>query len=326
MSDEAPVEAVEPVAEVAEGEPTEKVEAKPKVEEDPFESLLKSKPLKYKAGGKEKAVSSSKDLQRLLSRVDGTESAATEALKYKQEKAEREGQIKALASMPKAQRIQVLEQMGIPKNLIFEAFEDDVLSQAEREKEQASLSPREREAMQRAEAAEARARQFEEVEQQRKAKEEEDQWVAQANDAYGRMSEMAAVALQKANIPAVHAPRFLPAIAEQLDRAARLGIEVDPEELTGRVMEEHGAMADTFYGSLSVEALADRLQAMEAEDAAKPGAKTNRLKLLMLECAKRLRAKSGQPVPVQSDTPRPNGQKKEMTAAEKWERAQLFGR
>ncbi len=154
MSDEAaaPVEAVEAPAEG--GEAPAKVA--PKVEEDPLDALLKTKPVKYKAAGKEKTITTSKDLQRLLSRVDGTDTAAAEALKVKQANDAREAKVKSLAKMPKAERLRVLEEMGIPRNVIFEAFEEDVLTSAEKEKAQAQLTPRERELQEKLEAHEAR--------------------------------------------------------------------------------------------------------------------------------------------------------------------------
>ena len=327
MSDEAaaPVEAVETPAEGGEAP----AKAAPKVEEDPLDALLKTKPVKYKAAGKEKTITTSKDLQRLLSRVDGTDTAAAEALKVKQANDAREAKVKSLAKMPKAERLRVLEEMGIPRNVIFEAFEEDVLTSAEKEKAQAQLTPRERELQEKLEAHEARVAEFEKAEQQRQQQEEESAFVAQAGEAYETMSTAAVKALTLAKIPASAAPRFLPAIAEDLDRAARLGLDVSPEDLAEKVVQRQGAEADGFYASLPIEALADRLEAMEVEDAAKPGTKVSRLKQLMLECARRIRARTSSPVPTielgQPPVQRPNG-KREMTAAEKFDAARTFGR
>ena len=322
MSDEAaaPVEAVEASAEG--GEAPAKVA--PKVEEDPLDALLKTRPFKYKARGHEKSITTAKDLQRLASRVDGTDSVGAEALKVKQQLAEWEDKKKNFSKISKADRIKTLEEMGFSRKDIFEAFEEDVLTSAEKEKQQAQLTPRERELQEKLEAHEARVAEFEKAEQQRQQQEEESAFVAQAGEAYETMSTAAVKALTLAKIPAAAAPRFLPAIAEDLDRAARLGLDVSPEDLAEKVVQRQGTEADGFYASLPIEALADRLEAMEVEDAAKPGTKVSRLKQLMLECARRIRARTSSPVPtIELGQPTPTRSMPSATALQKrWPNSQ----
>lgn len=295
MSDEAaPVEAVETPAEPAE-KAEKPVEAKPEVDE--LEELLKKKPLKYKAAGKEKALTSSKDLARILSRIDGTDAAASEALKAKEEaaalKAKKDG-IKKLKGAERARAI--AEFFEEDPEAMREAFADDILADEAKRQERAKLSERERQLADELDQYKSRAQKLEEEHAAAERQREEEAYIARVQQTGERLEKVALGALTKAKIPGTSAAQFLPAIARALDRNERLGLGLDEDEVAGVVLEEHGQMADMFYGSLDIGALADRLEAQMQDDPDKPGEKVSKLRALMRECARRIKAKTGAPV------------------------------
>lgn len=313
MSDETtPVEAVETPAEPAE-KAEKPVEAKPEVDE--LEELLKKKPLKYKAAGKEKALTSSKDLARILSRIDGTDAAASEALKAKEEaaalKAKKDG-IKKLKGAERARAI--AEFFEEDPEAMREAFADDILADEAKRQERAKLSERERQLADELDQYKSRAQKLEEEHAAAERQREEEAYIARVQQTGERLEKVAVAALTKAKIPGAAAAHFLPAIARRLDRNERLGLGLDEEELAGVVVEEHGQLADTFYGSLDIGALADRLEAQMQDDPDKPGEKVSKLRALMRECARRIKAKTGAPVVAVTNGARPAAPKLESDA------------
>lgn len=297
MSDEAaPVEAVETPTEA----PVEKappVEAKPEVDE--LEELLKKKPLKYKAAGKEKAVTSSKDLARMLSRIDGTDAAASEALKAKEEaaalKAKKDG-IKKLKGAERARAI--AEFFEEDPTAMREHFAEDILADVARQEERAKLSERERQMADELDQYKSKAQKLEEEQARAERQREEEAFVARVQQVGQKLEKVAVGALTKAKIPAEHAPKFLRVIGERLSKNEKLGLSLDEDEVAEVVMNEHGELADMFYGSLEIPALADRLEAQVQEDPDKPGEKVSKLRALMRECARRIKAKTGAPVSI----------------------------
>lgn len=320
----APVETTEPV-EVREEAPKP---AKPRTPDDDYDDILKKTGgLKYKAAGKEKSVTSAADLRRLLSRVDGTDSAASEALKAKAEADNIKSQVNSLAKLKPEERIRALESMGIPRKLIREAIEQDILSEDDRRQEQEKLSPRERELQSRLDAQETQLREHNQAKAEWEAKQVEDAHVAQSSAMYEKITTIAAKALQTAKIAGTHVPRFLPAIASEIDRAEGLGLEYDENDIAETVVKEHATLARDYYSGLDVEAHAEELSAMEMPDPENPAKTTTRLKMLMRREARRLKAmQSG----VQPSAPRPSngaqpGGQRQMTAAEKLDAARTFG-
>ncbi len=332
---EAPVEEVNaagaPIAkpEKVEAAPEEKPKApaKPRTDDDDFEELLKKKGgLKYKAGGKEKSVTSAADLRRLLSRVDGTESAASDALKAKQEAAGIKATLANIAKLPPRERLNAMQAAGIDPKLIREAVEESILDEDERSKAQSHLSPREREMQAAIDRLEGESSALKEREAAAQRQQEEAAYVERVTQTGQRLEKTAIGALQKAKIAGEHAPRFLQAIAERLDRNERLGLELDEDELAEVVMKEHESLADQYYGGLEVTALADKLEGMEIPDPDDATKKTTRLKLLMRECAKRIRTKMGgvSSTPTRAALPSAsNG--KTQTMAELMDAARTFG-
>jgi len=313
MSDDAgaPVEAAPVEAQADPVAPAEAKPPKPRTPDDDFEDLLKkSGGLKYKAGGKEKAITSTADLKRLLSRVDGTESAATEALKAKQEADSIKAQVNALAKMRPAERIKALAGMGIDPKAIREAFEEEILSESDREKQQSNLTPREREYEAKLREREAELEGYREQQEAAKREEEERAYVERVSQTGDRLTKATVGALQKAKITGEHAPHFLNAIADRLDRNERLGLGLDEDELAEAVVKEHETLADQYYGGLDVSALSEKLESQAIADPADPSKQTTRLKLLLRHEAAKIRARqNGAPVarPSANGASPPNG-------------------
>lgn len=286
------------VAKASEAEPKEKTEKKRTIDDDLEEVFKKHGGTTYKAGGKEKKAASWAEAKRVLASRDASETVVSEALKVKQAAAAREQQIASLASMPPEKRIAALEAMGFKRDDIYDAFEHDVLSTAQKREEQAKMSERERELSAKLEEQESKLREYNEAKSQWQRQQAEEAEVAQVNALYEEISTSTAHALQKAKISAEHAPMFLEPIAKQIDRAKRLGLEIGPDELAETVMKERESVADGFYGALEIPALAERLEAISVDDPDKPGAKVSRLKLLMRHEAARIRSRLNGAQPV----------------------------
>ncbi len=324
----APIVREKPAPAPAEAKASEtKPPPKPRTSDDDFEDLLKkSGGLKYKAGGKEKAITSTADLKRLLSRVDGTESAASEALKARQEADSVKARVSALAKMRPAERIQALAGMGIDPKAIREAFEEEILADDERAKSQLHLTPREREYEAKLREQDSELASIREEREAARKEQEEAAYAERVTQTGERLTKATVGALQKAKITGEHAPHFLNAIAQRLDRNERLGLELDEDELADIVVKEHETLADQYYGGLDVPALADKLGGMVIADPEDPTKQTTRLKLLMKECARRIRATvNGTSAPLVSRPTAPTVNGKTPTKSELMDAARTFG-
>jgi hypothetical protein len=257
----------------------------------------------YKAAGKDRKIEKASDLRQMASRIGGIDSAASEALKAKQEAEGIKSKLAALEKLPRHERLKALEGIGINPKILREAIEDNILEEDSREKSLAQLSTR-------AQAEQA---------QQHEA------YAARVNEIGQRLEKVTVGALSKLKIEPAHVPLFMEPIARALDRAERLGLELDEDELAETVMREQETMADKFYGGLDVGALADKLETMEVEDPAAPGKKTTRAKLLMREYAKRIRAQQAGPVTVPTRVPLQQAQQATGSREEKIAAARTFG-
>ncbi len=305
-----------------------KKETKPRTDDDDFEDLLKKKGgLKYKVAGKEKAVTSAADLRRILSKIDGTEAAAGEALRAKQEAEGIKARVNALAKMRPEERLKALAGMGIDPKHIREAFEQQIVGEDDHQKELAALTPQERAFRAEREAFEAERSEFVQQKEREREEQEQAEYVAKVQQTGERLTKATVGALQKAKIAGEHAPRFLAAIADRLDRNERLGLGLDEDELAEVVVKEHESLADSFYSGLDVPALADKLEGIAIDDPEQPGKKTTRLKLLMKECARRIRAQhtGGQPAPVRVVPAQSRQSDKPQTREELMDAARTFG-
>ncbi len=333
MSDEvaAPVEAEAAPAEPNEqaaAAPAQKAPPKPRTIDDDLEDVFK------KHGGYEyskgKKLERAQDLKRMLGRGSAEQAATQEALKRAQKADSIEQSIAQLEHLPKPERLKALKALGIKPESIRDAMEDDILEADAKAKERSALSQREREMQERIDKQETELQQVAEAKRQWEEEQKHAAHVAEIEAIGQRMDAAALKAVQKLKIDPKHVSRFLPAIAERLDRAERLkqlnpGYEYDENDVAEMVATEHGELADQFYGGLELEALAERLERIQIEDPENPGKKMSRLSQLMKHQAAKIRARLNGSAPVANfQQPRQtNG--KEETQQERWERLRTFG-
>lgn len=283
MSEAASTPAAESVAPppVTNGTETAPVEAaKPRTIDDDLEDVLKKhNGLKYKAGGKDKSISKASDLTRMLSRIDGTESAAQEALKKEKEYSAWQAKRDGLKSMPALERAKAIAELVGGEDVAREAYEQHFLELAKRDQQMAELSPRERQLRERLEAQENEMSTYRQQMSAAKKEREHGLFVQQVQEIGARLEKVAVGALQRAKIDKNMAPQLLPFIADKMERAERLGLELDESELADQVANEHNAMGVGWLKSKAAPDLADSLE------------EAGVLKSLLEECAKRIRAR-----------------------------------
>ncbi len=247
--------------ESVETKPTEgAAPAKARTPDDDFEDLLKkSGGLKYKAKGKEKAVTTVSDLRRLLSSRDEIEAGTSEALKKAQEGDHLRQQLASLKQMRPLERAKALAALVGDEQTVREAYEELFISEDEKAKQDAHLSQREREMKHAIEERDAELQRFR-GESERAAKQRQvEEHAARVQEVGQRLEKVAVAALQKAKIQGENAPHFLQAIAERLDRNERLGLGLDESEIADVVMGEHRNLASTFVKGMAPPDLADML-------------------------------------------------------------------
>lgn len=271
---------------------------RPPTFDEEFEALAK------KYGGVEyakdkKKIEKAGDLRRMLAKVSSTDSAANEALKARQEADGIKRQVEAVKTLPPRERITAIRNIFGDDKVVREAVEESILEEDAKRKEAAGLSPRERQYREQSEAKDAELAKYRAEREQWERQQQQQAQVAQNQEAYGRLEKATVAALQKAAIKPEHATKFLWPIAQEFDRAARLGLEVDDESIAEKVRDTHRQLAADYYSSLEIPSLADELDGQEIQDPENPTKKTTRAKLLMREFAKRLRAKqSGTAMPL----------------------------
>ncbi len=283
---------------------------KPRTIDDDLEDVLKKHGgYKYKAGGKEKSVTAAADLKRMLSRVDGTDSAASEALKAKQEAEGIKSRLASLKGMKPIERAKALAELVGDERLVEEAYEEVFLSKAEKEKQAAGMTPRERELADALEKRDGELATFRRQQEQADEEQKQAEYVARVTEVGKRLEGVTVAALQKAKVAPEMAPNYIEAIAKRLDRNERLGLGLDENEIADVVMAEQET---TAVGWLKGKAAPDLADVLESQGLAKS---------LMEEFAKRIRAKvnGGTASQVQriSGTPPPMNGEANGSVAEK---------
>jgi hypothetical protein len=246
----APVEAQPSTATPApvEGEAS----AAPAKPVDPMAELdeaIRKAGLKVKVGGKERPVQSMKEALRAMERVGGIEATLAEAAKAKEEAAAlRERDMRLKSARTARERVAILREYA--GDAFDEAAEEAIIERIEREKQMAGMTPREREMAQ--QLAE-RERQVAEYEAQ-KAKAEEEQRAAQDEAEMAQLREQLAGhvvrTLQTAGLPKTAAPDATRRLAFLMSRAAKLGLDLTPEELTPKVLEHARSDVRSYVSGL----------------------------------------------------------------------------
>lgn len=234
----APAEAVDPYAE--------------------FDAVLKTKPLKYKAGGKERSVSSMKELLRKAEQADGLMTKAQEVAEREARAAaieERNNRLRAAKSAK--EKVAILREFA--GGDFDEVAEEAVMERIEREKSMAGLSATERAARQRAEELEAKVAEYEaekqRIEQERQQQEEE----AELKGLRDSLAGTVVKALTAAKLPKEAAPDAGRRLAVLMARSSALGHELTPDELAGEAVKWAGEDFRAYTGGLEGDALIDFL-------------------------------------------------------------------
>jgi hypothetical protein len=301
-------EAVAPAAPAQATAPTEGQAAPPEV--DPyaeFDAVLKTKPLKYKAGGRERSVASMKELVRKAEQADGLMSRAQDVAEREAKASavlERDSRLKA-AKTPK-ERIAILRELA--GDGFDEAAEESVLERIEREKSMSGLSATERQARQRAEELEAKVAEYE-AEKQR-ASEEQQRQAEEAELGELRQSLAGTVvkALVAAKLPKEAAPDAGRRLAVLMARAQSLGHDLTPDELAGEAVKWAGEDFRGYTAGLEGDSLIDFLGEAVVRKASKA----------WLARVQSGSASRGVLPPAQVQSAQPQGERPRESAAAAW--------
>ena len=226
-------------------------------ETDPYEDInkvLKEKKIQYKRGKKEVTLDSLEKLIRRDQQFEGLEQALNE---YKGKLAE----YQALASKREALKNSNSKEEKI--KLFQELYGDDPSDLAEeivyrklsKEKELQSLTPTERkyrEEIEKRDAELSSYKQKELAEKQRYEQQYQEQVTHQIRET---LSRAAMVALQKVGASQETAPAILAEIAPYMQEAMELGIEIDPETVAEKVIDNRMQWQKDFSAKMDGEAL-----------------------------------------------------------------------
>lgn len=241
-----------------EGQQPAPAEADPFAE---FDAVLKTRPLKYKAGGKERSVASVKELLRKAEQADGLQTKSQELLEREQRlaaKEERDTKLKA-AKSPR-EKVAILREYARDTGADFdELAEEAVMERIEREKSLSGLSQSERAARQRIEELEAKQAQYEaekqRLEQERQQQEEE----AELGNLRQTLAGTVVKALTAAKLPKEAAPDAGRRLAVLMAKSHQLGHDLTPEELAGEAIKWAGDDFKGYTAGLEGDALIDFL-------------------------------------------------------------------
>lgn len=224
--------------------------AQPAAPADPFaeyNAVLKAKPVKYKAGGKEREVSDMSELVRKASMADGFQAKQNELLERQKAIEAHEARAARLKQAKTAkERVAILREFA--GDAFDEAAEEAILERIEREKSRAGLSPAERAAREEAEALQARLAEYEAKEA--KAREDAERQAEESEFASLRdtIAMNAVKALQALGLPKSAVPDAGRRLAMMVARAHQLGHNLTPEDLAQEAVK---SAAPDFRGYTS---------------------------------------------------------------------------
>lgn len=254
-----------PAAPTQNAAPVEGQQAQPAADADPFaefDAVLKAKPLKYKAGGKERTVASAKELLRKAEQADGLQAKSQELLEREARAAaveERNARLKQ-AKSPR-ERVAILREFAKEVGGVDfdELAEEAVMERIEREQSMSGLSPTERAARQRAEELEAKVAAYEaekaRLEQERQQQEEE----AELGSLRQTIAGTVVKALTAAKLPKEAAPDAGRRLAVLMAKSAQLGHDLSPDELAAEAVRWAGQDFRGYTAGLEGDALIDFL-------------------------------------------------------------------
>lgn len=243
----------------AEGQPTA-----PAAPEDPFaefDAVLKAKPLKYRAGGKERPVSSVKELLRKAEQADGLMAKAQEVAEREAKAAAREERDERLRTAKSTrEKLAILREYAGQTGVdLDELAEEAVMERIEREKSMAGLSATERAAKQRAEEAEAKLAELEAERQAAAEAQRQREEEAELGNLRQSLAGTVVKALQAAKLPKEAAPDAGRRLAVLMAKAQQLGHDLTPDELATEAVKWAGEDFRGYTAGLEGDALIEFL-------------------------------------------------------------------
>lgn len=191
--------------------------------------------LKYKSSGKEKPVTSLKELLRKAEIADGFQSKQAELIERQKriEAAEdRDARLKN-ARTPR-ERVAILREFA--GDAFDEAAEEAIIERIEREKAMSGLTPTERAAREEAERYRAQLEQYEAEKQQAAEAEKQRAEKAELDAVRHEAGQLAVKALTSVGLPKEAAPDMIRRIGVLAGRAVELGLEVDPADIAAKAV------------------------------------------------------------------------------------------
>lgn len=261
-------EAAAPAAPAAQSQattaPVEGQQPAPAAPEDPFadiDAVLKAKPLKYKAGGKERPVTSIKELLRKAEQADGLMTKAQEvAEREARAAAKEERDVRLKSAKSTREKLAILREYAGQTGTDFdELAEEAVMERIEREKSMAGLSATERAARQRAEELEAKLAEYEAEKQTAEERRKQEEEEAEIGTLRQTIAGTVVKALQAAKLPKEAAPDAGRRLAVLMAKAQQLGHDLTPDELAGEAVKWAGEDFRGYTAGLEGDALIDFL-------------------------------------------------------------------
>lgn len=241
---------------------------------DPFaeyDAVLKAKPVKYKAGGKERTVASMKELVRKAEMADGMQSRQQELLEREQRAAAKEERDAKLKSAKSAkEKVSILREYAKETGVDFdELAEEAVLERIEREKSMAGMSEAEKAARREAEELRAQVAEYE-AQKEQAAKEaqrqaEEAEFAELRNTLAGHVVK----ALTAAKLPKEASADAVRRLSVLMAKAVEGRMPLDPEELANEAVQWAGRDFQSYTTGLDGEALLSFLGDKVAQRASK---------------------------------------------------------
>lgn len=201
-----------------------------------YDALLKAKPLKYKAAGKERSVGSIKELLRKAEMADGNMEKVRELTEREARAAAIEARQRRIAEAKTVkERIEALRE--VVGDGFDEAAEEAVYERIQREKSLSQLTPAERAAKEEAEAYRAQLEKYEAAEAKRQQEEQAAREKAEDEALLNDLAGVTVKALQALKLPKTAAPDATRRLAALMHMAQQNGFNLEPSELASRAVQ-----------------------------------------------------------------------------------------
>lgn len=214
----------------------------PRTPDDDLDDIFKKAGgFKYPSKGKEKVATTASEIRRLLSRDATRDSAFEETSKKVQEYEEWKQRRQGISDLPARERMKAIDELlgeGASKSA-REAYEEQILEEAEREKQLGRLSPQERHLQAELEKRDNELKGFKATQAKEAQAREHEQMVAQVGQIEEHLGRLIVPALTKAKISPDALATFYEKVADRIHRNSKTGLPVDEAEVAEIIVAEH---------------------------------------------------------------------------------------